>query len=399
MSDDEQVPGTQPSGSRRATPFGNGIPLGRWGGVPILVHWSVAFTLLLFADLLATVELPAVRPGERTAVYWVTGFVTAVVFLLALLAHELTHALVARHYRIRVERISLWMLGGLTELDGQPPTPRADALIAVSGPLTSLGIGGLAAGLAWWLPGPNIVTVALAWLAAVNVLLGVFNLLPGAPLDGGRLLRAWLWRRYHDRLRAAEGADRAGRIVGFGLVGLGVLEFLAGAWAGLWLALIGWFIVAGSASERYAVRAERLGQRTVRSVMATEPATAPDWWTVQQFLDHLTPRNIGQAVFPLMGFDARMTGAASLADLDTVAADQRQTTRLREVRTRTPPLTVAPDALLSQLIMPLHLHGGVAIVIEDGHPVGVVTEADLTRAEMLADLGWDGPRPTNLSVS
>ena len=129
------------------------------------------------------------------------------------------------------------------------------------------------------------------------------------------------------------------------------------------------------------------------------PATAPDWWTVQQFLDHLTPRNIGQAVFPLMGFDARMTGAASLADLDTVAADQRQTTRLREVRTRTPPLTVAPDALLSQLIMPLHLHGGVAIVIEDGHPVGVVTEADLTRAEMLADLGWDGPRPTNLSVS
>src|SRR5512141_2154173 len=126
-----------PAANRRDTPFGMGVPLGRFAGVPVRAHWSVLLALVLFTDILATETLPATRPGQPAAGYWLTGVVTATVLFMSLLAHELAHAITARHYRMRVQRITLWMLGGLTELDGEPPTPRADALVAASGPLTS----------------------------------------------------------------------------------------------------------------------------------------------------------------------------------------------------------------------------------------------------------------------
>jgi Zn-dependent protease len=208
------------------------------------------FILVLFAEVLATSALPAARPGHSASAYWLFGVVTAVVFLITVVAHEVAHAFTARHFGIRVKGITLWMLGGVTELDGESPSPRADAVVAAAGPATSIGLGALSAGLAWWVGGSGLLDAALAWLAGVSVFLGLFNLLPAAPLDGGRLLRALLWRRYDDRARAGYVTARVGRGIGFILIALGVVELiLTGSLAGLWFGFVGWFIV-GSATVR-----------------------------------------------------------------------------------------------------------------------------------------------------
>lgn len=372
-----------------------GVPLGQFAGIPVRAHWSVLLALVLFTDILATETLPATRPGQPTAGYWVTGVVTATVLFVSLLAHELAHAITARHYRMRVQRITLWMLGGLTELDGEPPTPRADAMVAASGPLTSLGIGAVFAMLGLLVRGAGLVGTALAWLAVTNVLLAVFNLLPGAPLDGGRLLRAVLWWRSHDRAQAARQAATSGRVLGSVLVGLGLLELLAGSYAGLWVALVGWFIIGGAASERYAVRTEKLRGLTVRDVMSRTPAIAADWWTVQQFLQHLDPEHAGQPVFPLVDINGQMSGAVTLAAMERLTSDQRASLRMTAVA---PPkktlMVIGPDTSVPDLLLALHLRGGTAVVVEAGRPVGVVTDDDLVRAAQLAELGWPEPRDT-----
>lgn len=377
--------GSRPRGPTRDTPFGAGVPLGRWFGVTIRAHWSLLIAVALFATLIATVELPASHPGSSTTEYWVTSAVTAPFFFLTVLAHELAHALTARHFGLGVHRITLWMLGGLTEIDGQSPTPRADAAIAAAGPLASLLIGGACAGVAWLSPGHGLATAALVWLAWINLLLAVFNLLPGAPLDGGRLLRALLWWRGGDRIRAADRAVRAGRVLGQVLIGLGLLEVLTGSYVGLWTALVGWVIVNGATSERYSVVAESLAGLHVRDVMSPTPRVAPEWWTAVQLVSDLDPA-AHQAVFPLVDLDGRFSGAVTLAMMAS-AAEKGSPAHLGDLAHGRQLLTTDPGSELGTLLLPMHLRGGMAVVLDGERPVGVVTEADLARAACIVRAG------------
>ncbi|MGH3491805.1 MAG: site-2 protease family protein [Sciscionella sp.] len=364
-----------------------GIPLGQYAGVPVSAHWSVLVILALLTQVLAVRILPSAHAGQPTVAYWLVAAGASLVFFVGLLAHELAHAVVARHYSIPVTRIRLWLLGGQTELGGDARSPRAEARIAGAGPATSLGLGGLLAGAAWLLGGSGLLATALVWLAAVNLLLGVFNLLPGAPLDGGRLLRAALWHRSGDRGRAMEGSARAGQALGTLLIALGLVQLLLGAVFGLWLALIGWFVVGAAAGERYAARGHRLRGLTAADVMTTPPATAPSWWTVADFLIHLAPGYRGQLVYPLIDFDGRPQGVLTMRDLDRVPAARREDTRLRDAaRSRVRSLAVAPDTPLADVVPAIHRHGGVAVVVEADLPVGTLTEADLAAAAMLARL-------------
>jgi len=265
---------------------GQDVPLGRVAGIQVGANWTVAVILLLIAWLLVESVLPGAAPHLSVAVYWTVGCAAAALFLASLLAHELSHALVARHYGLKVRAITLWMLGGITELDGEPPDAGADLRIAVAGPAASVAAGGVFFGMTQavrYAGGPAVVTAGLVWLAVMNGMLAVFNMLPGAPLDGGRVLRAVLWRHYGDRRRAEIAAARAGQFLGAGVIGLGVAELLLwAAWSGLWLMLIGWFLIsAADAERRAAAAAAALGDVRVAEVMTPDPQVAQGWFTAQ----------------------------------------------------------------------------------------------------------------------
>jgi Zn-dependent protease len=207
------------------------LHLGRYLGVPVRAHWSMAFIAVLFGvNLASTLGLLA-------------GVVAVIAFFLSILGHEFGHALVARRYGVETESIDLWALGGVARLDREPPTPRADGLIAVAGPLVSLAIGAVTFGAAFVLSS-NV----LAWIGFVNLLLAVFNMLPGAPLDGGRVLRAVRWARTGNKYRAMRDAGNAGRVLGWSLGIIGVALMLNGQ-AGIFIAVTGLFIAMNAKAE------------------------------------------------------------------------------------------------------------------------------------------------------
>ena len=218
------------------------IRLGRIAGIPVGLNWSVLFVFGLLAWELADLVLPQDQPGHPVALYWIAGAVTTVLFFGSLLAHEAAHALVARRHGIAVRSITLWLFGGVSELEGEALTPDVEFRVAVVGPLTSFAVA-LAAGACSLLlhagsGSTPVVAAALGWLAWINLLLGGFNLIPAAPLDGGRILRAVLWHRSGDG-SAPPPPPRAvaRRSIGYALVVLGVLECLAVGLLGLSFAL------------------------------------------------------------------------------------------------------------------------------------------------------------------
>ncbi|GAA3162159.1 site-2 protease family protein [Blastococcus jejuensis] len=367
------------------------FPVGRIAGVRVAVHWSVLAIVGLIAWALSAEVLPAADPGEPAWVYVVTGACTAIAFVLGLLAHEVSHAVVARHHGVAVEGITLWLFGGVARLRGEAPTARADLRIAGVGPLVSLllgvacylvAVGAAALGLS----GPPLA--ALGWLAAMNVLLAVFNVLPGAPLDGGRLLRAALWMWRGDRVWAAVTAARAGRVLGLVLVALGVAQFLAtGLFSGLWLAMIGWFVMgAAGAEEMQAQVGGLLADLRVAAVMTPRPDVVPAGLTVAAFVDeYLFSRR--HSSFPVVD-DGRPVGLLTLARVKAVPAADRATTPLRDIAWPLAEIAVAaPDDRVPDLVARLGPAGdGRALVLADGELVGIVTPTDISRAVQHAAL-------------
>ena len=193
--------------------MGQNIRLGKIFGIPVGINWSVLIIFLLFAWELATLVLPGEHPHQSGAVYWSVGIVTTAVLFVCLLAHEVSHSVVAKRNGIGVRRITLWLFGGVSELESEALTPAVDFRVAVVGPLTSLVIAavcGVLVALFGHVAGTGgVVVSALGWLAWINLLLAGFNMIPAAPLDGGRVLRAALWHRSGDRMRAATTAARA----------------------------------------------------------------------------------------------------------------------------------------------------------------------------------------------
>lgn len=369
------------------------VRLGRFAGIPIGVNWSVLVIMLLLVQGLAKVILPGGARGYATAVYWGVAVVVAVLFLAALLAHELAHALVARYYGVRVRAITLWLLGGVSELDGEPPHARADLLIALAGPAVSLaGAGVFAAGAAVASAsgaGPLAVT-GLAWLAVVNAILGVFNLLPGAPLDGGRVLAAVLWWVRRDRAAARRAAGRVGMVLGALLIAAGLLEVLLAAnLSGLWLAVLGWFVALAARAEATDVmRRKTLAGVRVGDVMTAPAACGSSSQSVADFVATVARRH-PHRVFPVLDPDGRLVGLVSLTRLAKVPSTDRQRTRLGDVSAPVDRTCVLDPAVPLTDAAPAVLAGGHRLVpvVANGRLAGVVTPGDVARATELAELG------------
>lgn len=369
------------------------VRLGRIAGVQVGVHWSVLAILALVVFGLAAGWLPFTAPDRSQGAYLVAALVAGLLFLASLLAHELSHAVLARRNGLPAERIVLWLFGGVALLRGDPATPGADLRIAGVGPLVSavlgavfFGLGGLAAAVG----AGALVVGTLNWLALINVVLAVFNLVPAAPLDGGRILRAAVWRWTGDRQRAAILAARAGRLFGVALIGLGLAQLLlVRGFGGLWLALIGWFLIAAArAEETYATTRHTLAGVRVSEAMTPDPVTAPAQLTVGEFIDRLL-FNQRFSGFPLIDSQRRLAGLVTLNRIREVPPESRPTTTLRQVAC---PADQVPQArpeedLLRLLPRMSECSDGRAVVVDEaGRVVGIVSPSDIARLVQNADL-------------
>jgi Zn-dependent protease len=263
------------------------VRLGRIIGVPIGLNWSLMVIIGVFAFGLAQNRFPADAPGYGHEVYILAGALTAIALLAAVLLHELGHAVVARRSGLEVEGITLSWMGGVTRIVGDTATPGREFGVAAIGPLVSFTIGVLLWGVRALAQGAGVgrLTVsALGWLALINVVLAVFNLLPASPLDGGRILHAAIWTVTRDRWRAARAASWAGIVLATLTITLGAYDFVArrDGIDGVLLAVLGWWILAAARSEdRQAIVRRALDGVLVHHVMHPVSA-APGWITTSE---------------------------------------------------------------------------------------------------------------------
>jgi Zn-dependent protease/predicted transcriptional regulator len=359
--------------------------LGRAWGVVVYANWTVIVIVWLLMWSLAGYVLPEMASGYAVGLYWVVGFLAAVGLVASILAHELSHAFVANRHGVRVEEITLWMFGGMARLSSQARDAATELRIALAGPAMSLAVGMVCmtigvAGAA--LGGPDLLVAAVVWLGGLNVVLAVFNLLPGAPLDGGRVLTAILWWRTGDERRSRKRATHAGRIVGQVLIGLGIVEFAFGAGVGgLWLALIGWFLTTAAHTEetQLDMAATFEGVR-VADVMTTAVRTVGSDRTLADFVEH-EAMTAHVSSFPVVDRDGRLEGLVTLRRLRQTPRAGWATTTLGEVAVPLDRLAVAhPGELLVDVLPRAGAGDGRVLVIDDGRLVGIVTPTDVTAA-------------------
>ncbi len=313
--------------------------LGRILGIEVRLHPSWIFVFTLVVLQLALVGAPEGERQISEAARWTLAVIVALLFFTSVLLHELAHAVVARRHGLKVERVTLFIFGGAAALEQDAPDPRTEALVAAVGPLTNLVLGVLF--LLPWLATHDAANelvratgVLLFWLGVSNLILGIFNLVPGYPMDGGRLLRALLWSRSGDVARSTKIAATVGRGFAWTLIGVGFfVAIVADLVAGLWLAFIGWFLNLAATSDYRRVAVEQLVEGLhVADVMLREyPVVGPNLT-----LDTLAQQSelAGGASFYPVVHDGALQGAIDLTALRQVPRDRWSTTRVTEVMRR-----------------------------------------------------------------
>jgi Zn-dependent protease/predicted transcriptional regulator len=276
------------------------VRLGRVAGIPIGLHYSWFVIATLIALSLASYFMVS-QPGWHAGLAWGVAIVTAVLFFATLLLHELSHAVVASARGIPVRSITLFALGGVAQMEKDASSAKSEFLIAIVGPITSFLIGFGCLALAYplgWNPDPEaartgVLGSVLGWLGSINIVLALFNLLPGYPLDGGRVLRAVLWWHWGDAGRATRGAARTGQVVAGLFIAVGLLQvFLGFGIGGLWLAFIGWFLLsAAQASYAQVAITDTLRGVRVADIMLRECATIDPHTSVQALVDDVLLRS------------------------------------------------------------------------------------------------------------
>jgi Zn-dependent protease/CBS domain-containing protein len=364
--------------------MGSGWKVGRLAGIDLTIHPSWLVIAFLITYSLAESQFPRSFRGWTDTQYWLVAGATAVLFFASVLAHELSHAIVARRFGLKVEGITLFIFGGATTIDADSRTPREEALIAVAGPATSLLIGGALVAVGIFIDQPKLGAL-VSWLGFVNVALGLFNLIPGFPMDGGRVLRALVWRVRGDRLAATRNAAWVGRLFAYLLVGLGVFIALqpGGIFSGLWLAVIGWFL--SSAAETTLVQAgveRRLRGIRVRDAMdANPPAVSPNE-TVAELVNERMLRGEDRS-YLVQHDDGGLAGIVSLKDVRRLPRDDWPIARVTDIMTRFADLaTIGPDAPMADALRLIQerVVAQLPVVERDSRvPVGVVTRRGILK--------------------
>lgn len=263
----------------------SGMKIGRIFGIPIYLHttWLIIFALITYT--LAT-QFKSQHPGWSQTQFWMLGIVTSALFFGSIVFHELSHSVVALRYKIPVESITLFIFGGLARISRDPDNARQEINIAIAGPISSLFLAACFGLVAYFFHGSEMVVSAARWLAVINVILALFNLVPGFPLDGGRILRGIAWGITKDFTRATRIASRCGQIFAYTMILIGIWQALRGNWmGGLWTAFIGWFLLSASQESfaQVALRSTLTGVRA-EDIMSSDVPTVTRDMSISEYV-------------------------------------------------------------------------------------------------------------------
>lgn len=363
-----------------------GLPslrLGRPFGIPLEIDASWLLVFFLVASSLTMSYLPEALPEESSVLYVALGVLTALAFFGSLVLHELAHSLVARAGGLKVTRVTLFALGGVSQMEDEPRSPGHEFLLAAAGPGTSvlIGLSLLGATVALIaLDVAPVVWVPLEYLGVINLSLAAFNLLPGFPLDGGRVLRALLWALTGDMLKATRWASRSGQAIGVTLIAVAVIGVLLGTFDFVWLAVMGWFLsnMSASAYQQQLLRST-LAAVPLRQIMSSPAQLAPADATLEE-MAHSYFLGGRHTRYPVVE-NGRVIGLIDLARVNDIPRDQWPGTLVRDVAAADLASIVgSPGDSVDSVLSRLEPGGpGAILVVEDRRLAGIVTRADVIR--------------------
>ncbi len=355
------------------------LRLGRIAGIEIGIHYTWALAFILIAWSLAQGFFPAYYPGWSQATYWITGVIAALLLFVSVLLHELAHSLVGKARGMNVRSITLFIFGGVSNLEDEPEKPSVEFAMTVVGPGASFILAGIFWGIALAMPDERSpVAAVLMYLALINAILGGFNLLPAFPLDGGRVLRSILWRSTGDLGKATNIAATVGRFFGWGLIAFGVFELFTGnLLGGLWIAFIGWFLSsAADASRRELTVREHLGGAKVRDVMDAGTEAVSPGTSVEDLVDGIFGRYRRRAL--PVSQNGRVVGIVTVSDIKKIPRERWTDTEVQEIMTRPPLHSVSPDDDLYAAMQKLSRNDVNQVVVLRGDELsGMLTRADV----------------------
>ncbi len=366
------------------------LRIGKIAGIDIYIHVSWIIILVLLTVSLAIGWFPQLYPGQSTATYWIVSLIAALLLFVSVLLHELAHSLVARRRGLPVKNITLFIFGGVSNIEQEPKDPGIEFQVAVVGPLTSLLM------LQLPLQGTNSpLEEILYYLAVTNILLGVFNLIPAFPLDGGRVLRSIIWKISGSMRQATRAASITGQVIAYLFILLGIwLFFTVSILDGIWLGFIGWFLLSSAQSANSQVMlASVFNGVTVGEVMNPKPTTVPANISLQQLVDvYFLPGGLRYAL--VMQAD-QLVGLITLSDIRHIPRDQWGQVSVSYAMIPLERLhVVSPQQTLSD-VLPLMAGRDVnqLPVVQNGTPVGIVSrDAIVQYLEVRRGLGVDTPK-------
>jgi Zn-dependent protease/CBS domain-containing protein len=364
--------------------FRGGIPIGKAFGISLRLHYSWFFIFVLVTWALAAAYFPTTYPTWNLTLKITAGIITSFLFFASVLVHELMHSIVALRQGIKIQAITLFFLGGVSQMSGEPKTAGDEFRMAAAGPFSSLILGGIFLGISYGLNDINnlaaqFVAAISYYLGIINILLGVFNLIPGFPLDGGRVLRSIIWWQTKNMQRATKIASNIGRAVGFLFILGGIwLAFTGNFFNGIWLALIGWFLLsAASASYSQVLIQDMLKGHTAGEVMSHECTVVPPDITVERLInEHIL--SSGRRCFPVVS-DGHTQGLVTLDSVRAVPRDARGTTLVKQAMVPLGQIkAVSPDEDLGNVLQLLTENDINQVpVISEGKVVGMVARDNL----------------------
>lgn len=361
------------------------VRIGKVYGISILLHYSWFLIFALLAWSLASGSFPEEIPGKSSAVYWTMGIMAALLLFVSVLLHELSHSLVAIKNKISVHKITLFFFGGIAEVKDDKFTPKIELLVAMAGPLMSLSLAGLFFAVSA-LSASAYVKSVFGYLFSVNLMLGLFNLAPGFPLDGGRIFRAILWWKWKDLKKATYAASKAGRLFAIFMIAYGGISMFTGGF-GLWYVLLGLFLysIAGATYEQTILRVSLDGLK-VKDAMSRRFKTLNASMDAKKF-DFKKVIDFGQEIFPVMQ-GKKLVGLTSLKYIGQ-ARNNKEKTLISSITVPLSKLrTIAPEDSCMKAYEIMAEHGiDMVPVMKNGKMIGIVKAATLGEMLKLAAAG------------